>query len=65
MVNPIAYCSIVTATASDKVRLKCIKFLRTIAQVNDMPSTQAQDLLYKLILIVPELKAKVFVNFYM
>jgi hypothetical protein len=64
--NPLIYtCMLVVNSKSDKIRLKCIKFLSEIASINHEPCKATQEQIYRLTVLIPELKNRLFSEFKM
>jgi hypothetical protein len=66
LLNPIVYCGVLLIhSQSDKLKLRILNFLAAICKVNGNPNPQNQDLIYKMVLLVGELKDLLFKQFIM
>lgn len=65
-VNPLIYsCMLLLNSKSKRTKLKCIRFLKDICTIKDQPSQEIQDQIYRLLLLVPEIRDQLFVEFKM
>jgi hypothetical protein len=66
LLNPIIYCGVLLIhSKSDKLKLRVLNFLSAICKVEGRPNPQNQDLIYKMVLLVAEIKDLLFKQFVM
>jgi hypothetical protein len=66
LVNPLVYAlTLLVNSRNKRVKLKCLKFVGEICTVNGKPSAAMQEQVYRLILLVPELRSKLFTEYKM